>query len=553
MPARLLPGLLLTLGLILTSLPQSRAQDVERSDLPPLPGASPSKSSDTGPSRPDFPAPPSLVPPSSGTGAAVVSALPSDLWRGVDAQALERLLAATKLPYSSPTLAGLIARALAAAPGGDVPDLAVKAAALQQAGRVEEIGSLLADAHGPDVPGLAVVYALALFAAGQEMEACAVELGAPVPRAESEAARAASVIPAYCAALRGDDPDAVQALIREGRARLAQGLPRHSTLRPTDDVADYLSLKLNARLKLGGSGIRPGLATTATPELLYWLAHDDTAPPELRLAAAERAASLNVIEGEDLARVYREASAKLPKSAQSGPALRAKLFAAFKSAPSANIRAESIADLLASARDQQIEVPVAKALAEASAGLIQDPQSDFFAETGVRIAALAGDDASAWAWIDTGGERMRSWQLLLAASDPQGPRAEAALAAGIDIALKGGLPPPLLHRLVTVFDALDYEVPIPLWDATSKTPQPEDGDLPPTGALTGLKQAADAGEVGRTILLAASVLGPNGAKGAHLLALGDALRALKRVGLDAEARHLGFEALYAHWPSHGKA
>ena len=63
--------------------------------------------------------------------------------------------------------------------------------------------------------------------------------------------------------------------------------------------------------------------------------------------------------------------------------------------------------MLASARDQDIEVPVAQALAEASAGLIQDPQSDFFAETGVRIAALAGDEESAWAWLDTGGERMR--------------------------------------------------------------------------------------------------------------------------------------------------
>jgi hypothetical protein len=447
----------------------------------------------------------------------------------------------------------LTARVLAATPGGDGDDLAVKAAALKQAGRVEQIVSLLTDAHGPDTPGLAVVYALALFAAGQDTEACTVELGPPLPFAENEEARAASVIPAYCAALRGDDPDAVQALIREGRARLAHNLPRHAVLRRTDDLADYLSLKLNARLKSGGEGIRPGLAATATPELLYWLAHDEDAPAELRLAAAERAAALNVIDGEDLARAYRQASAELSKSAQSGPALRARLFAAFESAPSANLRAEAIAALLASARDQGIEVQVAQALAEASAGLIQDPQSDFFAETGVRIAALAGDEQSAWAWIDTGGERMRSWQLLLAASDPQGPRAEAALAAGIDIAVKGALPAPLLHRLVTVLDALDYEVPIPLWDAVSKTPQPTDGDLPPTGALTSLKQAADAGEVGRTVLLAATVLGPNGAKGANLIALGDALRALKRVGLEAEARRLGFEALYAHWPSHGKA
>ncbi len=198
-------------------------------------------------------------------------------------------------------------------------------------------------------------------------------------------------------------------------------------------------------------------------------------------------------------------------------------------------------------------MPIAEALAEASAGLVADPQAASFAETGVRVAALAGDEQSAWAWVDAGGEHMRSWQLLLAASDPFGPRAEAALAEGVDLALKGGLPPPLLHRLVTVLDALDYEVPIPLWDEASKTPQPNDGDLPATGALTSLKEAADSGEVGRTVLIAAAVLGPKGATGAHLIALGDTLRALKRVGLDAEARRLGFEALYAHWPSRGRA
>jgi hypothetical protein len=466
------------------------------------------------------------------------------LWRGVDAQALQGLLAAAKLPSPSPTLAALIARALAADDQAGGETLALRVAALERAGRVAEATDLLSRA-GQD-PSLAGSYAIALLASGRDEEACQVAL-APGP------AKNALLVPAYCAAAKDDIAGAKLALqlARDGGADagLAAAVvgKRQPTLPKTVGVMDYLFLKL------GDKPVKPDLAAKATPALLYLLAHDATAQPEVRLAAAERAASLNVITGEELARAYREASAKLPKAAQSGPALRAKLFAAFESAPSANIRAESIAALLASARDQDIEVPVAQALAEASAGLIQDPQSDFFAETGVRIAALAGDEESAWAWIDTGGERMRSWQLLLAASDPQGPRAEAALAAGIDIALKCGLPPQLLHRLVTVLDALDYEVPIPLWDAAGKTPQPDDGDLPPTGALTTLKQAADAGEVGRTVLLAAAVLGPNGAKGAHLIALGDALRALKRVGLDAEARRLGFEALYAHWPARGKA
>jgi len=43
-------------------------------------------------------------------------------------------------------------------------------------------------------------------------------------------------------------------------------------------------------------------------------------------------------------------------------------------------------------------------------------------------------------------------------------------------------------------------------------------------------------------------LGPNGAEGANILALGDAVRALKRAGLEPDARRLAFEALFAVWP-----
>jgi hypothetical protein len=96
-------------------------------------------------------------------------------------------------------------------------------------------------------------------------------------------------------------------------------------------------------------------------------------------------------------------------------------------------------------------------------------------------------------------------------------------------------------------------VPIPLWDAAIKMPQPSDGYLPETGVLSQLKDASDHGDVGRTVLLAAASLGPKGPADANLLALGDAVRALKRVGLDAEARRVGFEALYARMPLKKKA
>ena len=66
--------------------------------------------------------------------------------------------------------------------------------------------------------------------------------------------------------------------------------------------------------------------------------------------------------------------------------------------------------------------------------------------------------------------------------------------------------------------------------------------------MTDLQDASKKKEFGRTVLLAMDALGSHGAEGAHMIALGDAIRALRRAGLDADARRLGFEAVLASWP-----
>ena len=488
------------------------------------------------------------------------SVLPLDVWRGLDAAAMDRLLAQSPLPPQSPALAKLIGRVLASGAPGDGRETAVKIAALKRAGRVDELVELLGGLAQGGEPGAAAGYALALLAADRQEEACAAELGtAPTAAStDSDARRAAFLIPAYCAAAKGDRQGAslVLTLARDSGVdagiaaavvdRPAKPSSRGANLPRNVDVLDYLFLKL------GQSGGSADIAAKATPELLFLLVRDKDAPAELRLAAAERAAALNIIDGEVLAGAYRETAPKLGKSAQSPAALRARLFATLEGQTSDKTRAESIDALLASGKDARIEIPIAEALAQAGEGLAQAPQAASFAETAVRVAALAGEDDAAWEWTEAGGEPVRSWQLLLGATDPFGERARSALDAGVEIARKAQLPGALLQRLVTVLDALGEDVPIPLWELAGETPQPEDGYLPATGVLTALKGAADAGEVGRTVLLVASALGPSGPQGAHLIALGDGLRALKRVGLDAEARRLALEALYPHWPSRGK-
>jgi hypothetical protein len=117
-----------------------------------------------------------------------------------------------------------------------------------------------------------------------------------------------------------------------------------------------------------------------------------------------------------------------------------------------------------------------------------------------------------------------------------------------DFALRGRLTPQALHRVATVLDALDIDVPVPLWDAASRTPQPSGGYLPDTGVLADLAQSAQRKDAGRTILLVMRTLGADGPEGANILALGDAIRALKRVGLEDDARRMGLEALLPVWP-----
>ena len=175
------------------------------------------------------------------------------------------------------------------------------------------------------------------------------------------------------------------------------------------------------------------------------------------------------------------------------------------------------------------------------------PDAGWFAETSLEIALLAGQFEQARRWAESAG--LRHWLALIDVADPERRGGQPpSLAAMEELAVRGRLGAETLHRLATVLDALDIDVPIGLWDAASRTPQPATGYLPETGVLADLAQSAKRNDAGRTILLVMRTLGPAGPEGANVLALGDAVRALKRIGLEADARQLALEALIAAWP-----
>ena len=514
------------------------------------------------------------------------SGLPMDLWNGLDIAAVEAQLARLDMPPRSPAVNNLWRRLLqadASPPGGAAAKFhALRAEAYRRSGLLQEQADALAKATGGGGGSTeAVLMALrarAEIASGRNAEGCAAAKDAGSRKAELPKRLAADVIvlAGYCAAVGGNPAAAGLAadLAREegheatfslaALDAIALGpeaaLRQKVALPKSIDAVDYRLLMLTAPQEPGD------ILQRADASVLAVLVSAEGTEPKLRLAAAEAAARMNVITPDRLAEVYRAhvfAGAELgdPLAAKTDPLTRrAQLLKAADAERTPQRKTRLIRGLLDDARRSGLYVQVLRIVAKPIAGLTKQVEIGWFAETAVEsmLAAERYDDARTWAAFGQSLDRpggmpngagFEHWLALIDIADPSTVSKRGTGLASVErMALAGRFQPEQLHRLATVLDALDYQVPIPLWDAASKTPQPTSGHLPETGVLSELQDAAKKREFGRTVLLTLRTLGPGGAEGAHMIALGDAIRALKRAGLESDARRLGFEALFAAWP-----
>lgn len=315
------------------------------------------------------------------------------------------------------------------------------------------------------------------------------------------------------------------------------------------------------------SGAEPSDLAAARPDpgFLMAMAADRELPPDTRVAAAEKAASIGAIAIEDLKIVYRRAGTGTDiesvrggsDNATGDPASRrAALFIAAERQPTPLQKVRLIRGYLDSARKSGVYWAALKAMEDPVIRLAPVPEIGWFAETAIEVLAASGRSPEARNWLrlgessdPRGSEALAHWAALIDVADIRpSPDRGRGLAALERLALRGAFEAKELHRVATVLDALAFQVPIPLWDAASRTPQPSDGHLPPTGILSRLQEASKSGETAETILLVLNAIGPDGPRGAHLIALGDCIRALRRAGLQEEAGQLALEALFPVWP-----
>ena len=501
-----------------------------------------------------------LTPVMAGDG----SGLPYEMWRGLDAAGLEKLVASLEIPPRSPTLHALWKRLITSTVAGDAPSADFTALRLEMLYR-SGLARDAAEIANKAATGDALLMTLAArneLASGEPEKACktvasvASQKGSTIPpRLKGQTILMAG----FCAAAQNDNASAGLSaeLAREEGVEPSPGLDALDALaigsKPKFSAVKQITL-LDYKIaqKVGGLPAKLVLEK-GEPALLASLATDHTTSIDLGLPATEAAARLNALPPDQLAAIYRVNAEQVPADTllsgggPKGVFRRAALFKAAEAEETPMRKTRLIRAFLDEAKRERLSVIAAEMIAPETAELRPAPELSWFSETAVEIALAAGRYDMARAWLAVSGDgQLDYWRALIDVADPNEP------ARGKSLPLLehyvGRFSPPALQRLATVLEALDYLVPIPLWEAANRTPQINTGYLPETGVLSELQDAAKKQEFGRTVLLVMKAMGPNGAETAHLIALGDSIRALRKANLDSDARRLGVEALLSDWP-----
>ncbi len=501
------------------------------------------------------------------------SQLPFELWRGLDVTAVEKLISEIDIPPRSPALHSLWKRLVTSdvtPPSGESASTkfqALRLEALYRSGLAKDASAEMAKQPIGQDALMSVLAARNELASGNPAKGCelvhqSIGFKGEMPkRLKGEAV----MMSGYCAAEANDAAGAGLAgeLAREEGLEASAGLDALDAIsvgaRPKFKNIKSLSLLDYLLIEKAGSNADADIASKGEPALLAAIANDAKKPAGVRLASAEGAVRLNAIAPEELAQIYRsipppeKVDARLA-SEEGGPERRAALFKASEGEHTPMKKTRIIRAFLDDAKKSSFLFQALVMMGPVVEGINPQPEISWFAETGVEIALASGKYDLARRWIALAGASqggvaaggLDHWLALADIADPNlSPRGESLVKLE---SLSGRFSPDMLHRLATVLDALNYNVPIPLWEAASRTPQPNSGFLPATGVLSELQDASKKKEFGHTVLLAMKALGPSGAEGAHMIALGDSIRALKRAGLETDARRLGLEALLGGWP-----
>ena len=522
--------------------------------------------------------------------------LSTGMWTGTGRRLVEQTLGQVPGETSSAFMSDLSRRLLltaARAPQGansGVSLLALRLRQLNEAGRSGDIVQLMARVGGARPSPLAAAeFAKAALGAGESAQACNMLSTLPVggdPSSDILAAFATK-LSIYCQILGGQTGAAnlTADLAREQglddpyflslAAMASEGLILDATVPAALSALNFRMLQL-AKHDLSGETV-PHLV----PGLLTSVADDGAFDPEIRVAAAERAASLGLISGDEMAAAYL--SVPYTREDVDGvrigrePASPFRRRALFHQAILDERVPAGRADLLAALFLREAGGPAYQATLVAHKGALATvPPSivlSAFAPLAVRAFVELGDRVRASMWLSTLSDQgararqHRELQALVRLIDPsffvappiirssspadvspsEGPVPIPAIVQdALDDLAIGGRARDFAALEIVLLEGLGVQMPQSVWDALLAVGDLPGGAVPPIAVMRQLKRASEEGRVGETVLLTLAALQKAGPAGTHPQSLGAIVAALRRVGLDRDARRLSVEALMAH-------
>lgn len=526
-----------------------------------------------------------LDPSAVGVLEPQTGGLPYDLWDGTRRADVVRLLPRLPVATPSPAMNALARRLLlssARMPEGDggagSADLLVaRIERLHASGDLEGLTALMERVPpAVDDPGLRRFGADAALVAGRYDDACATARQAV---AEEGAAYWVKLI-AFCRALDGDraGTDFQVRLLEEtedlplvfysliDRVLLAsEQTAAEERDRPITEpmAADPL---LFAMARLLDAEIQAAELADTPPLLLSALAATPLLPLEQRLTAAAEAARLGLMSGTAVAGLFdaltysdvERSSALMLLDSDLGLRVDGLLYRLAAEEPDPVAQARWMLTAWDRALAHDFSAPAAAALAGPLGRLQPTAELAFFAHGAGRIHLMNGRIDQARLWYDlVRGRAAQSdldatkalvelWPLMLVADvDGRLPFSGRIL----DLWWQGQAVLPAddrLSRAALLFgmlEALDYPVPEALWRDLLTGPESVPGTTPALGVWRGLIVASESAVLGETVLLGLMGVGERGPQAADPSVLSAAVRALKRVGLEADARRIAFEAL----------
>ena len=333
-----------------------------------------------------------------------------------------------------------------------------------------------------------------------------------------------------------------------------------------DSLPNPSGLKL-AMMQAASLKLPADVMVSNSPAIVGFISLAPNADLMVRLDPAERAETVGALSTEALSQLYESVSftsdelenALSKAEADWGPRGRALLYRAARTQPVPAVQAEILRQAFQLGRDKggyglvvRTNLPVLVSIrastelqwfaSEAARALLATSRTaeakewiDLLEEPAQTSAAAAVSWAALWPLVHiVEGDAKRSWDQALSRRWWEGQKSKAK-----DDAVRRA------STLYTLLAALDRPLGIVEWGPLLAGPQRVSTVVPTAALWHTLADSSKGGRIGETVMLALIALGEEGPAEASMLTLKAVIGALKRVGLDIEARSLSIEAAIA--------